>query len=70
MNSENTYAMHNKVNCDLSWEEYWTAVRDVKNPTGQPKFPNLIKFVQILATFPSSNAAMERIFRLQLAKVD
>ena len=54
--------MHDKVNGDLSWEEYWITVRDVKNPTGQPKFPNLTKFVQILATFRSSNAAMKRIF--------
>jgi hypothetical protein len=55
------HAMHEKVNGDLNWEEYWTTVRDVKNPTGQPKFPNLTKFVQILVTFPSSNAAVERI---------
>ena len=65
------HAMHDKVNGDLSWEEYWTTVRDVKNPTGQPKFPNLTRFVQILATFPSSNAAVERIFSsLKLIKTD
>ena len=65
------HAMHDKVNGDLSWEEYWTTIRDVKSPTGQPKFPNLTKFVQILATFPSSNAAVERIFSsLKLVKTD
>ena len=65
------HGMHDKVNGDLSWEEYWTTIRDVKNPTGQPKFPNLTKFVQILATFPSSNAAVEWIFSLlKLIKTD
>ncbi len=65
------HAMHDKVNSDLNWEEYWTTVRDVKNPTGQQKFPNLTKFVQILATFPSSNATVEQIFRsLKLIKTD
>ena len=63
--------MHDKVNGDLSWEEYWTTVRDVKNSTGQPKFPNLTKFVQILATFRSSKVAMERIFSsLKMIKTD
>ena len=49
---------------DLSWEDYWMNVRNAKLSTGEPKYPNLSRFVEVVASFPFSNAAVERVFSL------
>jgi hypothetical protein len=49
---------------DLYWDEYWKIVKDAKTPTREPKYPNLTKFVEILASFPFSNAPVERVFSI------
>ena len=60
-----------KLNANLSWEEYWLAVRDAQTPMGDPKYPNLIKFFATLSSLPFSNAAVERVFsQLKLVKTD
>ena len=48
----------------LEWGKYWSLVKDAKIPSGQAKYPNLTKFVEVLASFPFSNAAVERVFSL------
>ena len=52
------------LNPDLSWEEYWMTVRNVKVSSGEPKYPNLLRFVEVVGSFPFSNAAVERVFSL------
>ena len=49
---------------DLYWDEYWKIAKDGKTPTRGPKYPNLTKFVEILASFPFSNALVERVFSI------
>lgn len=56
------HAFEEKVSPDLHWDEYWLAVRDVKGPTGEARYPALITFVGILASLPFAIAAVERIF--------
>lgn len=58
------HVFHVKLTPELRWEEYWLEVRDAKAPSGEAKYPNLIKFVEILASLPFSNAAVERVFSL------
>ena len=48
----------------LEWGKYWSLVKDAKIPSDQAKYPNLTKFVEVLASFPFSNAAVERVFSL------
>ena len=56
---------------DLMWDQYWLKVRDAKNPSGTVKYPTLVKFVGMIASFPCSNAPVERIFSsLKLIKSD
>ena len=65
------HAFESKINRDLNWNEYWIIIQDAKNPTREQKYPVLTKFVSILASFPFSNAAVERIFSsLKLIKTD
>lgn len=65
------HAFESKIKPDLHWDEYWTIIRDAKNPSGQQKYPVLTRFVSILASIPFSNAAVERIFSsLELIKSD
>ena len=49
---------------DLEWEKYWSYVKNAKVPSEEAKYPNLTKFVEVLASFPFPNAAVERIFSL------
>jgi hypothetical protein len=65
------HAFESGIKRSLSWDEYWKIIRDAKSPIGEQKYPNLCKFVSILASFPFSNAAVERIFSsLKLVKTD
>ena len=48
----------------LEWGKYWSLVKDAKIPSGQAKYPNLTKFVEVLASFPFTNAAVETVFIL------
>lgn len=48
----------------LEWGKYWSLVKDAKIPSGQAKYPNLTKFIEVLASFPFPNAAVERVFSL------
>ncbi|CAB4008429.1 zinc finger MYM-type 1-like [Paramuricea clavata] len=58
------HVFEEKLNPDLTWEEYWLIVRDAKVSSGEPKYPNLTKFVEVVASFPFSNAPVERLFSL------
>lgn len=64
-------AFEEKSSADLQWCDYWKMIRDCKTTTGEAKYPNLMKFVGILASLPFSNASVERIFsQLKLVKTD
>ena len=58
------HSLEEKVSEDLHWDEYWNAIRNTKRPTGEKKYQTLLKFVEILASLPFSNAAVERTFSL------
>ena len=58
------HVFEENLNPELHWEEYWMAVRNAKVSSGEPKYPNLSKFVEVVASFPFSNAAVERVFSL------
>ena len=63
------HALEEKTSEDDFFDKYWLAIRDAKTPTGDAKFPNLIKFVAILSSLPFANAAVERVFsQLKLVK--
>ena len=65
------HTFQENVNSDLPWDKYWLVVRDVATPTGEARYPALIKFVGILASLPFANMAVERIFsQLKLVKTD
>lgn len=65
------HSLQEKISEDLHWDEYWNIVKNTKRPTGEQKYPVLLKFVEILASCPFSNAAVERIFSLlKLIKTD
>ena len=65
------HALDEKVSEDLPFNEYWLAIRNAKIPTGEAKYPNLIKFITILFSLPFANAAVERVFsQLKLVKTD
>ena len=53
-----------KLTPDFKWEEYWLVVKDAKISSGEPKYPNLTRFIELVASFPFSNAAVERMFSL------
>ena len=56
--------MKKKIKSDLSWDEYWSIIKNATIPTGEPKYPCLVTFVEIIASLPFSNAAVERLFSL------
>ena len=58
------HALDDNLAPSLKWEEYWNRVKDAKVPSGEEKYPNLTMCVEVLASFPFSNAAVERIFSL------
>ena len=58
------HVFEEKLTPDLKWEEYWLVVKDAKISSGEPKYPNLTRFVELVASFPFSNAAVERMFSL------
>jgi hypothetical protein len=58
------HLLEEKVSQNLHWDEYWNAIKNTKRPTGEQKYPTLLKFVEILASHPFSNAAVERTFSL------
>ena len=58
------HSLEEKVSQDLHWDEYWNAIRNTKRSTGEKKYQTLLKFVEILASLPFSNAAVERTFSL------
>jgi hypothetical protein len=49
-----------EAKAEMSWEKYWQVARDAKTVTGEQKCPTLMKFISIFASFPFSNAAVER----------
>ena len=56
---------------DHQWGEYWLNIRDAKTSSGEPKYQALIRFVSILASLPSSNVSVERLFsQLKMIKTD
>ena len=64
-------AFKEKSSADLQWCNYWNMVQDCEMTTGVSKYPNLMKFVGILALLPFPNATYERIFsQLKLVKTD
>ena len=46
-------ALDAKLNANLSWEEYWLAVRDAQSPMGDPNYPqfNQILCYSFISTF-------------------
>ena len=58
------HSLEKKIKSDLSWDEYWSIIKNATIPTGEPKYPCLVTFVEIIASLPFSNAAVERIFSL------
>lgn len=58
------HSLEEKASQDLQWDEYWNVIKSTKRPTGEKKYPTLLKFVEILASLPFSNAAVERTFSL------
>ena len=59
------------TNPNMSWNEYWQIIKAAKTATGEQKYPTLSKFVSILASFPFSNASVERVFSaLKQVKTD
>ena len=52
------------LNPTLTWEEYWLKVKSAKLPSGDPKYPQLITFLGLMASFPFSNVVVERLFSL------
>ncbi len=50
------------VNGDMVWDQYWSKVKGAKTPSGTAKYPALLKLVGIIASFPCSNAPVERVF--------
>ena len=65
------HSLEDKIKPDLHWDEYWNIIKNSKQPTGELKYQVLLKFVEIMASFPFSNAAVERTFSLlKLVKTD
>lgn len=64
---------HNKLglNQDLSADEYWNKVFNLRNSANEPLFDNLKKVMCLILVLPFSNACVERIFsQLKLIKTD
>ncbi|XP_063230874.1 uncharacterized protein LOC134535624 [Bacillus rossius redtenbacheri] len=47
---------------NISTEEFWLYVKNLKTGDGSPMFPNLIAFIEALLCLPHSSATVERIF--------
>ncbi|CAB4006035.1 zinc finger MYM-type 1-like [Paramuricea clavata] len=58
------HVFEEKLTPDLKWEEYWLVIKDAKISSGEPKYPNLTRFVELVSSSPFSNAAVERMFSL------
>ena len=59
------HSLEEHVKPDLHWDEYWSIIiKNASIPTGEPKYPCLVSFVEIVASLPFSNAAVERTFSL------
>ncbi len=58
------HALEEKIKPDLHWDEYWSVIKNATIPTGEPKYLCLTRFVEIIASFPFSNAAVKRTFSL------
>ena len=44
------HSLEEKVSQNLQWNEYLNIVKNKKRLTGEPKYPTLMKFVEILAS--------------------
>ena len=65
------HSFEDKIAPNLQWTEYWLLIKNAKYPSGEPRYPMLLKFIEILASYPFSNAAVERVFSmLKLVKTD
>ena len=56
------HVFESEAKSEMSWGKYWRVIRDAKTVTGEQKYPSLMQFVSIIASFPFSNAAVERTF--------
>lgn len=64
-------AMNPKLSANMSFMDYWHVIFYEKNVIGSHTYPELRKFINILLSFPYSNASVERVFsHLQLIKDD
>ena len=45
-----------------AWNDYWSMIRDLRKPNGEMNYGNLVTFVAVIASFPCSNASVERVF--------
>lgn len=50
------------ISVDLKFEDYWSAIFNLKNALNAPMFPLLKTFVGSILCFPHSSASAERIF--------
>lgn len=57
---ERQHVFESEVKPGMTWSGYWKLIRDAKTVTGNCKYPNLVRFVAILASFPFPNAVVER----------
>ena len=65
------HVFESEVKSEMRWNEYWSIIKKLKTVTGDCKYPNLLRFVSVLASFPFSNAAVERTFSaLKQVKTD
>ena len=65
------HCLEDKITPNRQWIEYWALIKSAKYPSGELRYPLLLKFVEILASYPFSNAAVERVFSmLKLVKTD
>lgn len=65
------HSLNPNLNEDLSVEEYWRVVFNVKKTSNELAAPNLVKVVKTLLSLPFSNAEVERVFsQLNLIKTD
>ena len=51
------HVFESEVKSEMRWNEYWSIIKKLKTATGDCKYPNLLRFVSVLASFPFSNLA-------------
>eukprot|EP00795_Rhopilema_esculentum_P005735 gene5735-10989_t len=56
------HALERNISGNMTWSDYWLEIKGAKKADGSKKCPTLIKFVGLIATFPFSNAPVERVF--------